>query len=87
VNQLKRTVVLALALGTVLTACSGGGGGSTGASGPGAQPGARQAATACDVPSGSSRHRAATPVSSGRRGRGAGGRSAQLSLAECEPAR
>jgi hypothetical protein len=84
VNQLKRTVVLALALGTVLAACSGGGGGNDG---PGAQPGTRQAATACDVPSGSSRHRAATPVSSGRRGRGAGARSAQLSLAECDPAR
>jgi hypothetical protein len=82
----KRTAV-ALAFTVFLAACTSGGDGAAAPTHPGARPGGRALqASACDEPTSSSRRRAATQTSS-RRGRGAGGRMAQLDRGDCAPAR
>jgi hypothetical protein len=82
----KRSLV-ALAFTAFLGACSSGSDGRAGApASPGVRPGGGALqANACAEPSGSSRRRAATQPSS-RRGRGAGGRMAQLvDRGDCAP--
>jgi hypothetical protein len=85
-SPFKRTAA-ALAFTLLLAACTGGSDARPGgAARPGAGPGGRSAqASACDMPTGSSRRRAATPAPS-RRGRGAAGRVASLDRSDCAPA-